>query len=243
MKRALCLIRHQLVYRREAFCSGLTAAGYRLTNTLPDPGPGDVLVIWNRYGSFHDFAIKFERRGADVVVAENGYIRHGEYFALAKSHHSGAGTWRAGGNERWDRLGIELQPWRDGGETVILGQRGIGEPGIASPKGWASLMQQQIGGRIRLHPGSGDCTPLEADLAKAGRVVTWHSAAALQALIMGIPVFCAFQKWIGMQAATPLAEYPKARKVDRLAMFRRLIWAQWRLDEIRSGEAFKWLLR
>jgi hypothetical protein len=29
----------------------------------------------------------------------------------------------------------------------------------------------------------------------------------------------------------------------RLEMLRRLAWAQWRLDEIRSGEAFRWMLQ
>lgn len=244
MKRALCLIRPQLVYRRESFCDGLKAAGYKLVHAITDPEPDDVLVIWNRYGEFDATAKRFEKRGAAVVVAENGYLRQsGKWFALAKSHHSGAGEWPVGGPERWDGFGIELQPWREGSELVILGQRGIGEPGIAAPRGWAEATQRRLGGRVRPHPGAHEpAVSLEHDLRKASAVATWHSAAALQALIMGVPVFCGFPRWIGMSAVTPLSEYPNRRTVDRLAMFRRLAWAQWRLEEIRSGEAFRWLL-
>lgn len=241
VKRALCLIRQQLVYRRDVFCEGLEQAGYRLVYALNDPRKGDVLVIWNRYGKYHFVATRFERAGATVVVAENGYINGAErYLALAKSHHSGAGQWNVGGPERWDALGIALQPWRTGKEVVVLGQRGIGEPGIAAPRSWAQGLRI---GRVRPHPGNKTAVPLEQDLVDASAVVTWSSAAALRALAMGIPVFCAFPEWIGMAASTPLSQFPKHRDVDRLAMFRRLSWAQWTLEEIRSGEAFRCLLR
>ena len=249
MKRALCLLRPQLVYRRESFCTGLKAAGYKLVDALRDPGPDDVLVIWNRYFHFDEEAKRFEAAGATVVVVENGYLREsGKWFAMAKGHHSGAGKWNVGGPERWDALRIELRPWREAaGELLILGQRGIGEPGIAAPKGWAESARRIMGGRVRPHPGTGSAVPLEDDLRKAWAVATWHSAAAFQALIFGIPVYCAFPKWIGAQAATPIEFFgkrpPKRSDADRLEMFRRLAWAQWTLDEIRSGEAFAWLLR
>lgn len=243
MKRALCLIRPQLVYRREAFCSGLKAVGYKLVDSLPKPEPDDLLIIWNRYGMFHETANRFERVGARVIVAENGYVKRGEFYALARSHHSGAGEWAVGGPERWDSFGIELQPWKEGCDLIILGQRGIGESGIAAPKSWAESVRQRYGGKVRSHPGNGvHPVPLDRDLRNAFAVATWHSAAAFEALILGVPVFCDFPRWIGMSAATPLSEYPKLRTVDRLQMFRRLAWAQWRLDEIRSGEAFRWLL-
>lgn len=248
MKRALCLIRSQLVYRRESFCAGLESAGYKVVGAIADPGPDDLLVIWNRYGEFDAVARRFEKFGATVIVAENGYVREsGKWFALAKSHHSGAGKWNVGGPERWDSIGIELQPWRTGSEIVILGQRGIGEPGIAAPRGWAETVQRQIGGRIRPHPGNNDPTvPLEHDLRNAKAVVTWHSAAALRALILGVPVFCAFPRWIAASAATPLDRFPDLSNLDnldRLSMFRRLAWAQWRIEEIQTGEAFRCLMR
>jgi hypothetical protein len=75
---------------------------------------------------------------------------------------------------------------------------------------------------------------VEADLANAAKVVTWGSGAAIQALLMGIPVISEMPGWIGEQDNTD---------AGRLAMFRRLAWAQWRHEEIGSGEAFHWLLQ
>lgn len=251
MNRALCLLRDALHYRRDAFCKGLAASGYRVVADLADPRPGDIVVIWNRYGRSDAEARRFEAAGARAVVTENGLLgkawRGGDWYALAIGHHAGAGDWNVGGAERWDAMSVELAPWREGGETVILAQRGIGEPGVRSPDGWAENVQRRIGGRVRAHPGkSADSgIPLVHDLRNAGQVVTWHSAGALQALLMGIPVWHDFDRWIGAQAARPLALYgtaPKRSDVHRLAMFRHLAWAMWDLKEIANGTAFGHLL-
>lgn len=250
MKRAVNLLRDSIHYRKEAFNSGLIAVGFDVVLELRDPGCDDLLVMWNRYAGYDDRARHWEKCGARVVVAENGHMgkswRGGDWYALALHHHSGAGKWNVGGPERWDSWGAEMAPWRASGETVILGQRGIGEPGIASPNGWEELVQKRIGGRIRRHPGTKtDVISLEDDLKDCGQVVTWHSGAALLALVMGIPVWYDFPQWIGGGAGRSLREWPGEPKRDdaaRLECFRRLAFAQWQLEEIASGQAFENLL-
>lgn len=240
--RALCLLRESLHYRRGAYLEGLQAAGYRTVSHLPDPAPGDVLVIWNRYSRGHEEAKRFERAGATVLVTENGWLgkgwRGGEWFSLCRNHHGGAGTWYCGGPERWDSWGVELAPWREGGtQTIILEQRGIGEPGVRSPPGWHMHTQLRIGGRIRHHPGN-QRTPIEPDLSKAEKVVTWASSAGLKALAYGVPVWHEYKQWIGAEAASRIGDPLVRDDTKRLSMFRRLAWAMWTLDEIREGQAF-----
>jgi hypothetical protein len=245
------MIREALVYRRSAFIAGLQKAGFAIVNVLNDPQPGDALVIWNRYGANHETAKRFERAGADVFVVENGYLGKNwlgdRWFAMALNQHAGGGRWNVGADDRWDSLGIELQPWRTGGtDLVILAQRGIGSPEVRSPDGWAEKTQRKIGGRIRVHPGKEPPTiSLEDDLRNAVAVVTWASTAALVALVRGIPVWYDYPKWIGALAGRPLQEFgqePKRSDVDRLQMFQRLIWAMWRAREIEDGTAFEYLL-
>lgn len=241
--RALCLIREGLHYRRDAYLEGLNHAGLKPVPALPDPKPGDVLIIWNRYGRFHEAAKQFKRAGATVLVTENGWLgkawNAGEWFTLCEDHHAGAGSWPVGGPERWDSFGAELQPWRTSGtETIILGQRGIGEPEIRSPNGWEISTQRRIGGRIRLHLGKSN-PPLSPDLRKAQKVVTWASGAALKALVYGVPVWYDFPQWIGAGAASRIGEPLVCDDAKRLAMFRRLAWSMWTLDEIRSGIPFQ----
>lgn len=250
--RALNLLRRDIHYRREAFSEGLHAAGLRVVDVLPDPRPGDALMIWNRYGGYDDQAQQFERAGAAVLVVENGYLgkawRGGEWFALSLGQHAGAGRWNPGGPERWNRWDVEIAPWRRGaGETLVFGQRGIGAPDVRCPDGWAEAAARACGGRLRPHPGKQ--TPsvsLTDDLAAAAQCVTWNSGAALQALLAGVPVWCGWPRWIAAGAARPLEQFGKVEPARddgaRLDAFRRLAWAMWTLDEIRGGEPIARLL-
>lgn len=245
MRRALNLLRRSVHYRRESFDIGLRAAGFYVVDSLPGPGPGDLLLIWNRYGGGAEQADHFERRGATVLVVENcplGNDLHGGSYSIARRHVAlTGGEINEGGPERWDAWGVWPQLWRiSGREVVVLGQRGIGHPDVRSPDGWAERTARITGGRIRAHPGTGPALPLADDLRHAAEVVTWSSAAALQALLMGVPVWHDNPAFIGAAAARPLGEWGKeARRDDaaRLAVFRRLAWAIWTLDEIRSGAA------
>lgn len=252
MSRALCLLRDAICYRKDAFKRGLKMAGYEVVERIDRPQSDDVLVVWNRYSGFDEQAKRFESAGARVVVVENGYLGKdwlgGNWYAMALGHHAGAGTWVDGGPERWDALGVDLSPWRTGREVVVLAQRGIGEAGIASPDRWAERTRAKIGvGRIRGHPDVKGTPPiaLEDDLRDAACVVTWASSAALRALMLGVPVWYGMERWIGAPASRHLTHFggePMRDDAARLAMFRRLIWAQWQLTEIESGEAFRHLL-
>lgn len=234
MPKALNWLRDEPKFRRECFTEGFQAAGFDVVESIANPSPDDAILLWNRRNSQDAEARRFKR----VFVAENSYIRRRGWYALSRDHHNGPGSWFVGGPERWASFGIELQPWRTGKEVVILGQRSIGEPGIASPKGWEESIRRKVNGRIRKHPGKDkDGIPLEQDLAHARCAVTWGSAAGLQALILGVPVFYGLKNWIGAPAARHVSEFGEPRKGDRLAMFERLAWAQSHVDEIRSGEA------
>lgn len=251
MRRAVNLLRAAVAYRRDAFDTGLRAAGFITAPTISDPGPGDVLLTWNRYGHGAELANHFESHGAAVLVVENcplGNDFQGGSYSIARGHVAlTGGTWPEGDASRWDGWGVELQPFREGGkEVVILGQRGIGHDSARSPEHWAESVRGRIGGRVRAHPGTGSAKPLSEDLKQASAVITWSSAAAIQALMLGIPVWHAHPDFVGAEASLSLAEWPGEPKRDeaaRLAVMRRLAHAVWSLDEIRSGEPIARLAR
>lgn len=250
--RALNLLRPSLHYRREAFDAGLRAAGFDVVERIDRPGPDDLVITWNAYAGFGEIGRRFEQCGAQWLVAENGCLSKtwagGEWFSLALGGiAAGGGAFPEGGPERWDSWGVELAPYRTGGdETVIFGQRSIGAPGVASPYKWAENTQRRVGGRIRQHPGNAAPTvALADDLKRASECFTWNSGAALHALLLGVPVWSE-GPWIGASAARPLSQWGKAEpnrdEAARLEMFRRLAWAQWTLDEIRTGEPIRRLV-
>lgn len=220
------------------FCAGLKRVGYRVEIGLPDKiREGDTFVTWNRIGAANTVADAFQKIGNTTLITENatwGNSFAGDrWYTLARNYHNTAGCFPVLGNDRWDSLGIELQPFRDYGETVLLPQRGIGSKPVAMPGGWTQRALKQYGGRVRRHPGKFGCIPLEEDLKDCGHVVTWGSGAAIKALMMGIKVTSEMPSWIGYQDNT---------ETDRLRMFRELAWGQARHSEIESGEAFDRLL-
>lgn len=235
--RAFLNLRHGAGRLHDAFASGLRASGYRVVEGVSEnPSPGDILITWNLP---LDVRIVKDRY-TNVLVVENaswGNDFLGERWRhIALRKHNTARRFPVGDASRWDSLGVQLPPFREQGETVILAQRGIGPPGIAMPKDWLDKVKTLYPrARIRQHPGrvAIDENPLEQDLKTARKVVTWGSGAAVKALLLGCHVESHMPKWIAEQDNTI---------AGRLAMFRRLAWAQWRFSEIEAGDPFRWLL-
>jgi hypothetical protein len=276
--KAYCLIRQQPWYRREAFVRGLEADGNIVNAGRPARVDAQTLVLmWNRYGELHDLACRVEKAGGTVLVAENGYLGRGGsvpkwdvhprgprpdgYYALAIGGHNGSGTWKSGGPERWERLGIELKPWRtEGGHVLICPSRSFGRPDTTMPATWVERIAAELRKytkreiRIRKHPGNNAPErPLAEDLKDAWAVVIWASSAGVHALIAGIPVVCMAPWWICKNAAIDdihqvdafdLSQPWERMGADgtRLEAMQRLAWAQWTIEEIAGGEPFRYLL-
>lgn len=253
MRRAF--IEH-LRLHKDTVVPGLQACGYRVMNRGQGHGPGDYIFVWNRNRSTAKHVEAALAGGAEVVVMENGFIgrdaQGGRLIAVALDHHAGAGRWHVGEEPRWQKQGIELQPWRkDGRHVLILAQRGIGEPGVAMPHDWPDQALARLKRmtsrpcRIRFHPGKeGQGPSLTQDLKGAWCAVTWASGAAMKALCMGIPVFHDLHQWVGAPAARPLGHDIEDPFVgDREPMLHRMSWAQWSVDEVRRGEPFRCLMK
>ena len=239
--RAFLNMRYSPPERVEKFKKGLMAVGYECKEGLTsNPRKNDLFVTWNRIGHADQIANTFQARGCQVIVAENGSwgksFAEKSWLTLALRYHNSQGCFPIGGNERFDQLNVNLQPFRTQGETVILAQRGIGSQPTAMPRSWPDDARKRYKCRIRKHPGKNakNVISLEDDLKDCGLVVTWGSGAAIAALTMGIPVVSEMKNWIGEQDNTV---------EGRLKMFRQMAWAQWTLDEIEKGDPFKWLLR
>ena len=234
------LLKEGLHYRRDAFEAGLRANGFDVVRDIPNPEPGDCLMIWNRYGHGNNEAKRFEDAGARVIVAENGYMGKDwlgkTWYALSLGHHNGAGQTPHHGPARWRSFGFEIEPMRKRrGQVVLLPQRGIGEPGVAMPVGWVELTLSQFpGARVRKHPGKDDAGDLIKDCADAMCVVTWGSGAGIKCMAQGIPCISNWPGWLGKSGC--------GFEDNRLAMFERLAWAMWTIEEISDGKAIETLL-
>jgi len=247
--KAICLIRAEPNYRRDAFVNGLKRAGYALVESGQPDSSLDFLVIWNRYGSSGAMADAWERNGGTVLVAENGYLGKDafarQYYALSIHGHNGSGRWPSGDGARFAALNIELQPWvRREGYSLVCGQRGIGTRLMASPPDWhkgaaVRLKKQGNPVMVRTHPGNHEPqVPLETDLARARDCVIWSSSSGVKALVLGIPVRFDAPFWICSEAASRLEDPLKYDDEARLKAMQSMAWAQWSVEELESGMPF-----
>lgn len=248
MSIAVCHIRAEPVYRREAFLSGLKRAGYNVVERGTPASKADMLVIWNRYGRFEAMADQWEKDGGTVLVAENGYIGKDElarqYYALAVHGHNGSGWWPIGDEDRFSKLGIDVKPWQDSpaGYALICGQRGIGSRMMASPSNWHINAQRHMAKlgptKIRLHPGNRPAvTHLEDDLSGARCCVIWSSASGVKALTLGVPVQYDAPHWVCDIGALKLRG-EAASITHREAALQKMAYAQWSVAELESGLPF-----
>jgi hypothetical protein len=252
MRQAYVSLRYTPEDRRAVVFEGLRRAGFRPVDGLTsDPEEGSLMLSWNRIHRADECARVFESRGLPVLVMENSSWGNSfagkNWYSCCRGFHNVAKTFPEGGGERWDRLGVDLVPWRSESEypdTVILPSRGIGPACHRMPSNWTEQAIHRCRGRdvrqsggttfVRQHPGrSRSQVPLEEDLRKCSKAITWGSGAAVKALLWGVRVESHMPKWIGAQNNTD---------EGRLAMFRRLAWAQWTMDDFASGFAFARLL-
>lgn len=256
MKRASIMVLERPPYHGAEVAEALKGLGYAPTfSQISDPRPGDLLVLWNRYARYEANAADFERNGGTVVIMENGYFgrnyRGGPWYALSIGQHNGGGLLPPANLRMWDRIDYPEQDWRynPDGDIVVLATRHMGSEKQREPQGWAERIAAEIGARIRAHPGAQKDDPVERDrllwedIKDAAYCITWGSSAGLKAIMMGIPVSYGLRNWIGSSAAQRIEAGHKAFCGDRSLLKARLATAMWNLDEIRSGEAFRWLLR
>lgn len=264
--KAYVLVREQPFYRRDAFVAGLRAVGIQTEVKQPTRLDREtVIVIWNRYSSNHDLATQVERAGGTVIVCENGYIGHGgstpkfdvhpggpkpeHYYAVARRFHNDSTLSVLGATPRFPALGVELKPWRTGGDYVLVcPNRSFGVPGRTMPPDWpeqaAARIRKKTGFavRIRAHPGNDrPKRELAEDLAGARAVVVWTSSCGVHALAAGIPTFCEAPFWI-LKGAASLTSVESPDLPDRQSHFELMSWSQWTISEISSGDPFRHLL-
>lgn len=236
--RALCLIRKEPYYRRDAFERGLKAVGFTLVDKLEPKDASDWAVLWNRQGANEIFADQFEAKGGTVIVAENAYLQQVDKTTYAISVHGHAGSgWHPvdQSEDRFTRLGYALKPWRADnhpGYELVIAQRGIGSREMRSPPQWAETKARKLRGRevrLRVHPGNwAPKVPLIKDLAGAAACHIWSSAAGVMALVEGVPVYHSAPHWIGDGAG------PFTREI----VLNRVAHGQWHHEEIAKGIPF-----
>lgn len=162
----------------------------------------------------------------------NGYyriVKNGRYTHPSPDYPS----------DRFEALGITLQPWRSGRHVVVapLSNFVADFYGI-NPLHWlrqtVRILKSKTDRDIVIKPKDSDQS-LEETLKGAHCLVTLDSNAAVDAAVMGIPVFCS-----KVNAAAPVAnienlDIEAPLKPERSQWAANLSYMQWTIPEIKAG--------
>lgn len=270
--RAFVLIKDQAAYPRAAVIAGLQAIGY---NTYADGlsssfSKKDLLVTWTpwksslsqRAGEMH------KERGGRWIVLENGYIQtQATQYAVGLNGFNGWGDHRNESSppDRWESLGLEIKPWRESGEHVVLfAQMGGHDYSLTMPPYWPDDIVQRLSLLTRrsiiyrpkpLRPKyltkqyknvsmpSFVDTPLSWYFENAWAAVVYSSKTAVEALRCGIPALydgpMSILRTIVPRGVEFIEDPPQP---ERWPFFCDLAYAQWSAEELSTGLPFQRLL-
>jgi hypothetical protein len=223
----------------DEFAQGVRAAGgtAHLMNGVPawlDPG---VAVFYGVTPQTQHLWQQARAEGRDWYYIDNSYFdaTRGTHYRITRNaiQHQGIA---ASDGKRFAELGITVKPWRSGGEHVVMClQSPVFMKTVAGidQARWFDEIRDIVGNKqIRIRGWNGNkkqqTDTLHADLERAALLVTWSSAAAVTALLEGIPVLC------GEQSAAFGVEVSQ-----RQAWANSLADHQWTLAEIRDGTAWR----
>lgn len=220
-----------------------------------------VPISWPR-GRVMD---KQKAAGKNTIVLETGYIHRGDdwnhYYAAGFNGLNGRADFKNKNSpsDRFEKLGITQQPWRQTGDRIILcGQ----VPQDASVDHidilkWLHYARNQIKGIskkeivFRPHPYAkippiNGCDyskkPLHVDLENAWACVTFNSNSAVEAVIGGIPSFSFDEGSMAYEVTDHEFDYVDAPHTpDRQQWLNDLAYCQWTPGEMSSGEAWRHL--
>lgn len=199
-----------------------------------------------------EFFNAVRQRGDDWYCIDNSYFdgARQEYFRISKNRlqHTGLGT---SDGARFKALGVDIKPWRESGEHIVVCPQSesfmhqmVGYAGVWDSAAVAFL-KARTQRQIRLRKWGRDKSALAAtlgeDLRGAHALMTWSSAAAVTAILSGVPVIVQSPDC----AANPMAG--DGRSIEQLPMLDRENWAgvladnQWQLSEIEKGKAWSHL--
>lgn len=239
---------------------------------LPNYVPAQVHVCYAFGKPTHlELEKQVRRYGGRLLVVSPGYVRSSAYLDKVpywsmlwdNSHGLGDPCIRNAPPDRWDALGIPLDPWRESGHYILLAGQVPTDGQVCHLDffEWCRETARDISSRtdtpirFRPHPLAREVTPdvpgterseidFSDDLARAKAVVTYNSQSSSMAVIKGVPVF-AFNRG---SIAWPVAHHDLTHincpvRYRRQEWANRLAYCQWTTDEIRQGKAWEHLRR
>lgn len=231
-----------------AFAEGL---GCRLAYADDEPELlQDIPVVWGVLRGSDRILAQAKAQDLYYYYIDHAYFHrgHGKTYRIARNGYE-AGAIRRCPPDRWNALGLSIQPWRKEGREIIvcppteffMQAHGCPDWLQTTLASLEALTDRPI--IVREKPKAGeDIIPLEKMLETAHALVTHSSNVAIEAVCLGTPVFVAPSSAAASIGQVDLRDIERPVYADREPWLAHLAYNQFSFDEIRSGAAWKMLL-
>jgi len=212
----------------------------------PEGGPeyrGGDAIIWGLIRGSPRLIQAVLSAGHSYWHMDNGYFGRNVYFRITKNANQRTDLIERPA-DRWDHIknkfGLKIAPYQKGGRKIIVAlstehlYKFMGTDIETWKQNTLKTLRQHTDKEIIVRPKN-ESSPIENALVGAFALVTHTSAAALDALRMGVPVFttgeCA-AKPVGLQDLTKI-ETPSY--AEREPLFRHLAYCMFTKEELKRG--------
>ena len=216
------------------------------------PDDGQPFAVWGHVFPAHKIVPAALKSGRPFWYVDNGFIqpakgRSDGYYRLS---YRGFDPVLLEGPPEPRRLARNavMRPWRGTGRDVVIAYPGAtygALAGLSMPE-WIAGIRGRVEAVtkrpiiIRQKPPIGTVgKPIESVLANAWALVTHSSNVAVDAVMLGVPVFVEPSNPAAPVGNLDLADIERPRRPERERWFASLLAQQYSLDEMRSGFAWR----
>jgi hypothetical protein len=235
----------------EALGGKVIRGDYAAVSRLPD----DVIPIVGCTPQFRDTIAAWRQRGRTWIYWDRGYFRRGYYLTwLPKGSDGGYYRWHinrpqmgeiyAVADDRWKalRLDDQIKPWNKNGRNIIVADTLPDYWNLFSYPNWTADTVQvlkSLTDRPIVVRAKESKTPLYDELRNAHCLVTHGSIAAVEAVVMGCPVFVDPMCAAALVGQTDLGNIETPVYPQRQPWLNSLAYCQFNEQELIDGTLWK----
>lgn len=145
-------------------------------------------------------------------------------------------------DDRWKRLRTPVSPWSKGGRHIVIAAPTFPYSAFHGTERWTDIMVDALA-RVTDRPlmirGKESKRPLQEDLNGAHALVSHGSNAAVEAVILGCPVFVDKSSAAALVGMTDVKDIERPDYPDRQPWLNSLAYSNFSEPEILNGTAWK----
>ena len=216
--------------------------------------PRDVIPIVGCQPESTALIAKWRKQGRPWCYWDRGYARRVFATWLPRGENGGFYRWHLGSfqaqairpvpDDRWKALNIEVQPWRRSGRHIVIAAPTRTYARFHQCEGWLADTLDAISrvtDRQLVIRDKESKRSLQSDLQGAHALVTHGSIAAVEAVILGYPVFVHPDSAAALVGRTDLKLIERPALPDRQPWLNALAYSQFSETELVDGTLWRLL--